>query len=133
MKMIRNMNFLTDERLKNGISLVDIAENLNKENFYVVKNCRFAEADGLISEIKKICKESFNKSDGIFINELEELLASGGYNDRIIDFSNPKYIEIGLYKGYRNAEESWKFFNMKKENFIPTIEKDYFNEIIESD
>ena len=118
-----NMNMLTTEKLEKGISLIDIAKELNKDNIYVVKNWRIADDDGISGKIKML-------NDKKLLEEFNKLLENdNNYTYKTISFSH-EYIEIGLYKGINDAEELWKFFNISEDKFDYIIEKDFFDDVL---
>lgn len=118
------MSILTQKNLKKGLSLVDIAKELNNDKYYVVKNWRFEEEDGLDGELKMLNTEDLT-------DELDKLLKNENkYKNKTITFSD-EYTEIGLYEGVKGAEELWKFFNVDKDRFDYLTDKDFFDDIFE--
>ena len=67
-----------------------------------------------------------------YIDDIKNMIKEmDSYKQKTIDFTNNKYIIIEFHKGYRDAEESWKIFNIEKEKFNTIIESNHLEDVSE--
>ena len=98
---------LDKEKLKKGITLEDLAVNLPGK--ILVVNAREAEDDGLWGNIQLLDNDNPLKT-------LDSKLKSRDFSYTALNVRE-NCIQISFAKGYRDAEESWKFFNVPRAEF----------------
>ena len=106
-------------KLEKGIRLEDIAKILVKDEnkSVLVTHFREAEVDGLGGRIQILTDD-----DDDIVESLRNQLIKKEFEDLNISF-NKKYIEILFYHGYRDAEMSWKYYNVDKTLFENLIKE----------
>lgn len=113
-----SMSLTIPLELIDNLELTDIANlliNNNEKLCVLVQSWRFADCDGLGSSITILKEHNYFKS-------LEATLKDKKYNSVNIS-QNDNNVEVYFYEGYRNAEASWKFYNISFLNFKKLLKK----------